>query len=231
MRVWDIAAGYLNRDSLLGEHRELHGVHVVITQGKFGYSRHPETLRWRKALSGLAQRHALLVAEMTLRGYADRTPLSARSRRISWPPTFVTEPADQLALLRVKYRQKSPGRIPLPRNVQELWAQHKYSVMARDVAEYQRLGRGVARLRSPDAAREVARELVVILREAPSAGGMTNALEHMWGYVREVADAEERRAIRREPRQLLATVQALARRSNQPYLLASTALSELAIYV
>lgn len=41
MRVWDVNPGYLNRQSLLGEHREIHGVFVVITAGKKGYARHP----------------------------------------------------------------------------------------------------------------------------------------------------------------------------------------------
>ena len=39
MRVWDLAAGYLNRQSLLGEHRELHGIYSIITENKAGYAR------------------------------------------------------------------------------------------------------------------------------------------------------------------------------------------------
>ena len=231
MRVWDVAAGYLNRESLLGEHRELHGVHAIISEGKTGYSRHPETLRWNRALSGLAQRHALLAAEMALRGYADRTPLRVSARRASWPDRFVTEPADQIALLRRKYQGRLPGRIPLPRNVQELWAQHKYSVMARDVTAYRQFGRIVARMRSREWVPELARDLVLVLREPPAGSRAFNALEHMWGYVRSTAAIDERRVANREPRALLLLIQSLAIRSRERYLLASTALSELAVYV
>ena len=71
MRVWDLPAGYLNRQSLLGEHRELHGIHSILTRNKTGYASHPETLRWVRTLSGLAMRHRQLVAEMSLRGYVD----------------------------------------------------------------------------------------------------------------------------------------------------------------
>ena len=46
MRVWDIHPGYLNRDSLLSEHRELHGVAAILSQGLKGYSAHPKTRRW-----------------------------------------------------------------------------------------------------------------------------------------------------------------------------------------
>jgi len=34
MRIWDIHPGYLNRQSLLGEHRELHGIFSIITNKK-----------------------------------------------------------------------------------------------------------------------------------------------------------------------------------------------------
>ncbi|MGH8274795.1 MAG: pyrimidine dimer DNA glycosylase/endonuclease V [Gammaproteobacteria bacterium] len=81
MRIWDISPGYLNRQSLLGEHRELHGLYNILTQNKRGYSRHPETLRWVGAADALAWRHALLGAEMRLRGYVDRRPLPLQTAR------------------------------------------------------------------------------------------------------------------------------------------------------
>jgi hypothetical protein len=231
MRVWDVAAGYLNRGSLLGEHRELHGLYVVIADGRTGYSRHPETRRWVGALSGLCVRHAHLAAEMRLRGYEDRTPLEMADRRPSWPPTFVTEPIDQLRLLRQKYRGTSSGRIPLPRNAQDLWAQHKYSVMARDPEAYRRFGRSVAAMRTDAAMEGLACDLVLALREPPPPRRLANALEHMWGYVRDAARPEHREALAREPAQLLATIQQLAVARRVTFLLSSTALSELAAYV
>ena len=57
MRIWDIDAGYLNRQSLLGEHRELHAIVSIIVNDKRGYSHHPETLRWIGRGWALAQRH------------------------------------------------------------------------------------------------------------------------------------------------------------------------------
>jgi hypothetical protein len=68
MRIWDIHPGYLNRNSLLGEHRELHALVSICVHGKKGYAHHPETLRWREFLHALALRHDILVAEMELRG-------------------------------------------------------------------------------------------------------------------------------------------------------------------
>jgi hypothetical protein len=43
MRIWDISPKRLCRNHLLGEHRELHAVWSVLTKGKKGYARHPET--------------------------------------------------------------------------------------------------------------------------------------------------------------------------------------------
>lgn len=229
MRIWDVSPGYLNRQSLLGEHRELHGLHSILINGKIGYSRHPETRRWVRARSGLAQRHALLAAEMRLRGYVDRTPLLPVRQNPVWPRTFVDSPSEQLELLGRKYIGKPQGRIPLPRNAQELWAQHKYSVMARDPEAYRELGRGVSRLRGGMI--ELARDLVLILRQPPSRGRLANAVDHLWGYVRAGATPGERTEARSGPGRAFRLVQVLAVREQQPYLLASTVLSELAVYV
>ncbi|MFH7320541.1 pyrimidine dimer DNA glycosylase/endonuclease V [Desulfurivibrio sp. D14AmB] len=110
MRVWDIHPGYLNRLSLLGEHRELHGIVAIISQGKKGYSRHPETRRWAGHGWALAQRHRLLACEMALRGFTDRSPVELTGRPGSWPVSYLDVPAAQFARLAEKYRDKEPGR-------------------------------------------------------------------------------------------------------------------------
>ena len=228
MRIWDIAAGYLNRQSLLAEHRELHGVHIVLVHGKKGYARHPETLRWVGYLPALAVRHQMLVAEMALRGYRHQTPIANTAHSREWPGTYVTQPGEQFDLLRIKYVGKACGRIALPRDTRELWAQHKYSVMARDPALYRKLGRSVS---SRNASLPIlAAELVHVLREPPSPGRLVNALEHMWGHVKKAATPEDRWAAQVSCDGLLRATQEVALRIREPYLIGSTALSELAIF-
>ncbi len=78
MRIWDIPPEKLCRAHLLGEHRELHAVWSIITRNKRGYSRHPETLRWKGRLKALYARHSLLVAEMHKRGYSHKSVLNRR---------------------------------------------------------------------------------------------------------------------------------------------------------
>jgi len=75
MRIWDVDPAILCRVHLLGEHRELHAIWVVLTQKRSGYSRHPETLRWRGKLRALYERHESLAREMEQRGYRHGSPL------------------------------------------------------------------------------------------------------------------------------------------------------------
>jgi hypothetical protein len=75
VRIWDLEPERLCRQHLLGEHRELHALWVILTEGRRGFARHPETLRWRGKLKVLYRRHEALIEEMARRGYRHRTPL------------------------------------------------------------------------------------------------------------------------------------------------------------
>ncbi len=225
MRIWDIHPGYLNRQSLLGEHRELHGLVSILVNGKQGYARHPETLRWVGYGWAIRQRHRQLVCEMQLRGYRDQTAVRTRSGVGVWPADYIDEPHVQFQLLKGKYRDKEGGRIPLPRNSQELWSHHKYSILARSQVKYREIGRKVAD-RDIDL-RQLALELVALLRIRPGEGGIRNALQHMWGYV---SEGKKPAGVSMEHwplRRLLRQTQENARELNAKYLLQSTALSEL----
>lgn len=75
MRIWDIPPSKLCTKHLLGEHRELHAIWNILTQNKSGYSKHPETLRWKGKLGALYLRHEELVKEMHSRKYNHKTEL------------------------------------------------------------------------------------------------------------------------------------------------------------
>ncbi|WP_397547614.1 DUF1722 domain-containing protein [Rhodothermus marinus] len=228
MRIWDVHPGYLSRRRLLGEHAELHGLMRVLERGHGGYARHPETQRWRGRRGALAHRHALQVAEMALRGYRHRSPIDVPPDTDELPPLLLA-PADQFRRLREKYASGEQGRVPLPRTAQELWAQHKYAVLARDPESYRAIGRAVAR--GTLAFEELAEQLVRLLWRRPTPGGLRNALAHMWGYVTDFASSEERRRAQQDPVHMLRLTQRLARQHAVPYLLHSVALSELAVWV
>ncbi len=226
MRIWDIDPGFLNDKSLLGEHRELHGLVSIHVNGKKGYARHPETIRWKDALSGLLLRHELLVQEMDLRGFNHHSPLDPVEPEILWPDRFIDPPHEQFSILGAKYRDKPLGRIALPKNALELWACHKYSVMARDPEFYRSMGPRVAS--RGISFEDLSLKLVILLRTPPGPGRLVNALDHMWGYVSDKSDFH-RRAL--EPALLFREIRALAMNQKVGYLCQSTAIGELGAWL
>ncbi|MBC8208218.1 MAG: DUF1722 domain-containing protein [Desulfobulbaceae bacterium] len=225
MRIWDIDSGFLNAQSLLGEHRELHGIYSIISQGKSGYSRHPETLRWVSHLPALVIRHELLVEEMKLRGFNHYSPLDRIESNLEWPFIFIDQPAVQYRLLHVKYIEKNQGRISLPKNIQELWASHKYSVMARDPATCKSIGQLVAS--GEISFDDLSEKLVLLMRTSPTSGRLANAVSHMWGYVDNYSSVDPHELTSGE---LLQEIQEKSLKYNVEYLLGSTALGELKLW-
>ena len=67
MRIWDLDLSKMCMQHLVGEHRELHGAWKIIHEGKKGYSKHPETLRWYGKLDALKVRHDAIIAEIKRR--------------------------------------------------------------------------------------------------------------------------------------------------------------------
>jgi hypothetical protein len=230
MRVWDISPGYLNRESLLGEHRELHGIVSIIINNKKGYANHPETIRWVGYGWAIQQRHKLLSAEMALRSYKENTPVRTRSRIGEWPEAYVDEPFAQLMRLKEKYAGKEQGRIPLPKNCQQLWSHHKYSVLARNQKLYRELGRQIAVFGNDDLP-GLAMTLAGLLRVSPSTGDLRNALQHMWGHVSDIPPSEGGKIEKWSSGRLLKEIQKRVMENREPYLMSSTALSELVAWL
>lgn len=197
----------------------------VIVNGKKGYSQHPETLRWVGHGWALKQRHKQLVCEMRLRGFSHHSPVITRSNTGVWPANYIDAPSHQFQLLKQKYVAREQGRIPLPSTEQQLWSQHKYSVLARDPSRYQAIGRGLANTKGDFA--ELALLLTELLRKPPSEGGIRNAVQHMWGYVASGKSQANVKVSTWSTRRLLRETQERARATTSPYLTHSTALAEL----
>jgi len=229
MRIWDLDPGYLNQQSLLGEHRDLHAIVSSIIQNKKGHSHDAETLRWMKFGWALKYRHLQLTCEMQLRGHIERSPVRIRFNAERWPENFIDTPAQQFELLKFKYREQEKGRIPLPKNVEQLWRQHKYSVLARDPKKYQKIGKMVAN--KSILFLDLATMLVKILRERPQPGGITNAVQHMWGYVSDRKICKKQSTRSWTTKRLLLETQHRAMINNIVYLRDSTALGELMVWL
>lgn len=231
MRIWDINPGYLNRQSLLGEHRELHGIVSIIKYDKKGYSRHPETLRWINYGWAIKQRHKLLSAEMSLRGYTDKSPVNLRSNKGQWPELYIDLPHTQIELLKNKYSNKEKGRIPLPGSAKELWEHHRFSVMARNSSLFAELEKTVSKRSPNQGIADLSKQLIEILRKPPAPDRMRSTLLHMWGYVSASYTGNMANFQQCSSKRLLNEIQTLAIKNNEPLLIHSTALSEFETWI
>ena len=106
MRIWDLEARTLCDRHLLGEHRELHAVWAVLTEGKRGYSNHPEVRRWRGRLATLYARHESQVEEMRQRGFSHRSPLDPK---LATGDPSQTELVDPVSVQRERLRRRGCG--------------------------------------------------------------------------------------------------------------------------
>jgi hypothetical protein len=106
MRIWDLQARALCDRHLLGEHRELHAVWTVLTEGKRGYANHPEVRRWRRRLAALYARHESQVEEMRRRGFSHRSPLDPE---LATGDSSQPELVDPLSVQRDRLRRRGCG--------------------------------------------------------------------------------------------------------------------------
>lgn len=103
MRIWDISPEFLCNKHLVAEHGELHSLWSVINNNKKGFSRHPETQRWRGKLKALYLRHQKLAEEMIKRGFKHQSPLDKRLARGKDKQNFYLDlPEKQKLILRNK---------------------------------------------------------------------------------------------------------------------------------
>jgi hypothetical protein len=106
MRIWDLETRALCDRHLLGEHRELHAVWTVLTEGKRGYANHPEVRRWRGRLAALHARHESQVEEMRRRGFSHRSPLDPE---LATGDSSQPELVDPLSVQRDRLRRRGCG--------------------------------------------------------------------------------------------------------------------------
>ncbi|OQA92195.1 MAG: hypothetical protein BWY26_00410 [Elusimicrobia bacterium ADurb.Bin231] len=73
--------------------------------------------------------------------------------------------------------------------------------------------------------------LTETLWEQPSEGGIRNAVQHMWGYVSDISSDKQTGTSDWSLRRLLLETQKRAVENNVKYLMESTALSELMLWL
>ena len=103
MRSWyPIPASELDNKRLLGEHAELHCMNSVILNGRKGYSKHPETLRWKGHTKAMKRRHDEIEHEMLKRGMKPKSPMQFDTRDNEDSPGLI----EPLEVMKTKLKQK-----------------------------------------------------------------------------------------------------------------------------
>ena len=228
MCIWDINPGYLNNRSLLGEHVEIHKIFSMINKNKVEQYK---IKKWKKYRWALMKRHDIIVSEMKIRGFNHYSPIFSDINIFKWPKEYLVSPRKQFDILKEKYKMKDRGRIPIPISAQNLWAHHKYSIMARDYNEYKRIGRYLSNVRPNNDSKRFYIELIELMRNVPRSKGILNAIEHMWGYI---SDEEVNKKIKIDSLDLsiiLDEIKKIAYRKNEKYIIESTALSDLYVWI
>jgi len=233
LRVWDIHPGYLSGQSLLGQHAEIHALYAVIVGKKKGYASHPETLRWKEYPGLLKKAHELTVREMALRSFKHASPLDEGPDPVVGSAGYVDTPVDQFSILQRKYCQKnSRGRIPLPKNIYEYWAHHKYSVMARGYNHYREIQSVLGseeQCSLPETAYLI-EKVAAVMQMPVTVPALANVIDHLWGYFKqEASEVEKKIYLERSHEQmdlLLHNFFELAVKYNCRYLLHSTIFAD-----
>lgn len=105
MRSWyPIDVKELDNKRLLGEHLELHTMNSVILNNKKGYSKHPETLRWKGHTKAMKRRHDEIESEMIRRGMKPKSPMKCIETDCDDSPGF-WEPLEVM-VKKLKDKQK-----------------------------------------------------------------------------------------------------------------------------
>ena len=219
--LWDIDAGYLSSLQLNDALKSLNGL-LGVDKAAPGAAL---PARWRGHRDALVIRCNQVLAEMALRQLPVVSPLPMPEEAVLWPVSYSASPSAQLAEIRECNGRGQRGRISAPQSEHELWAQYKYSVLARNHEAYRHFGqlvaaRGITR-------DELVLELVASTHVAPTLGGLRNAVYHMWGYV---SAHSSRNPNQSDLATLMTEIQQLAAAHKVTYLLHSTALGELAIW-
>lgn len=226
MKIWDIHPGYLGKSLLLNEHRELHSVENIAGENGAHVEHHdPAIAAWLFRQPAIACRHQWLVEEMSLRQLEHHSPMTKRIAPADWPSIQPTAAIEQFNALT---KQKDQPRLPIPNDVETLWAQHAYSVMARDVSLYRELS---ARLKEPVytlSMGELAHILTETLHRPCRRSYWSKVVLAMWEHCAPLPEAYSYQSSLTRPERLIRAIQFLAQKHQVAELWHSTALSDLA---
>ncbi|PID29658.1 MAG: hypothetical protein CR982_02145 [Candidatus Cloacimonadota bacterium] len=223
MKRWVINPSYFTDDDILREYEILKKGFDPTLFGNFSWEYHYRLL--------------IVCAEIKLRGLIKDIDLPSDSinniinNENRYSESYILDSYKQYDELRDRYLDSNNYRISPPSNIRELWVNHKYSIMARNIPLYKEIGRFVAQNRGEEYFSKLHSTLTKELRKKPKRNGILNALQHMWGYISNTSSIRGRGISSLDLHSFLIEIQNCVKVSNQDYLYKQLALSELEIWI
>ena len=111
MRLWyPIKLVELDNKRLLGCHNEIliigKAIHAITHNIKYGFKRHPETLRWVGHTKALAQYHDAIAMEMLNRGFNHKSPWPQHLINLDDSQDFPNTTWEPLETMQLKLNEK-----------------------------------------------------------------------------------------------------------------------------
>lgn len=225
MKIWDCFPAYLNKNQLVAEHRELHGIMQMVERGyPVRSDMDPHIANWLQAPQAIAWRHSLVAEEMRLHEIAHKSPIDSFRTPVEWPP-FSKEITLSMQFDQVNALAHD-ARLVIPNETETLIQQSAFSVMARDPALYKYLqqeshhGRLVMT--------ELLKEVSEIVRKPVQVEVYERVINSMWRYCKQAPEAFTFSSSEHRPARRIRAMQFLAGKYRWPELWQSTALTDLA---
>ncbi|PID27730.1 MAG: hypothetical protein CSB55_08040 [Candidatus Cloacimonadota bacterium] len=214
-----ISPAYLNNDDLLSEYRKLKNKSYSELNQNF-----PGRYRYRLAN---------FASEIKLRNLIeiDEDEFKNTDEPEKYPTEYYENAYKQFDLLKIRYKGKSDARISVPETLQELWRQHKYSIMARNISLYKKTGHFVAEHNDLKYFSDIYAFLAVEMQKKPSKNAVLNVLQHMWGYISNASNLKKSEVPGLDLFSFFKEIQHCVKLSGQKYLYEQIALSELGIWI
>ncbi len=221
--AWIISPAYFRNEDLIKEYQQL----IANSDSEFS-----QNFTWEYHYRVLT-----LEAEIKLRNLIQIESLNLASinqlanQATQYSQKFISESYLQFKILKQNYNDQTSRRIATPRNTRELWMQHKYSIMARNVNLYKEIGRFVAQNNSYEHFPKLYLTLVNELRKKPKRNSILNVLQHLWGYISNFSNIPKNQIHQLDLHSFLIEIQKCVQLAQQKYLTNQIALSELEIWI
>lgn len=155
---------------------------------------------------------SLVKNEILIRGYSESYPVKNIDLKLN---------DEDLLFLDVKDRRIYP-----PKNIQTIWAQHKYSVLARDNRLYREIGKSLVGKKGLMGYGDLFNQLKNLILTKPDKGTLFNGVLHMWGYLPSSIKKNHDKPSMDNMKNTIEIITNFAVKGGEEYLLQSSALSD-----